>query len=282
MPKIQTMLDNLVRKNERILRVALREWMSIAQKQIRHDLAEKYQKSVVSELTDWEFIQSQGEMIIKPAALEIMRTGGNAAYKHLAIAGSFDVLNVQAVRAVNKFGAKLVKEVTKNTKKGINVYIKHGIKEGYSMSKIAKELRPLVGLTGNQTQSVINYRRLLSEKRPELNAAQLDKATMRYTNKTHRLRMENIARTETARAQNIGYVQGLEQVGIKESELSAVPDACDECLALSGTRYPIAEAAGIIPVHPRCKCAMLPVIDDKLIDEILKKPPSSLKVKTGV
>jgi hypothetical protein len=280
---IERMLSSLALRNERLLRVPLREWFDFTQKQIRRDLTSKYQKSVVTKLTDWELIQSQGETIIKPAALEIMRTSGNAAYQYLAITGSFDVINVQAVKAVNKFGSKLVREVTKKTKQGINVYVKHGIKQGWSMPKIAKELRPLVGLTGKQTQAIINYRAKLQLTRPDLTAVQLDKATMKYTNKTHRLRMENIARTETARAQNIGYCQGLEQLGIKEAEFAVSPtDVCDECLALNGQRFPIAEAAGIIPVHPRGKCAMLPVIDDKVISERLKKPPKRLSKVKGV
>lgn len=281
-PKIQDVLNNLAIKNERLLQVVLQEWMNFAQKQIKRDLLSKYQKSMVAELTDWEIIENQGVRTIKPVALEIMQTGGNAAYKHLAIMGSFDVLNVQAVKAVEKFCSKLVTNVTAETKKGINTYVKHGIKQGHSMPKIARELRPLVGLTGKQTQAIINFRNSLQLRRPELTVDQLDKAVMRYTNKTHRQRMLTIARTETARAQNIGYVQGLDQVGVKETEFSASFDACEElCIPLDGTRFKVGEALGIIPVHPRCRCAMLPVISNKVISERLKKPHPKLK-KAGV
>lgn len=281
MPKIENILSSLARKNERRLHLRIQEWMDFAQKQIRKDLSSKYQKSVASKLTDWEFIENQGIKTIKPAALEIMRTGGDVAYKHLAVVGSFDVLNVPAMKAVEKFCSKLVTEVTANTKRGINTYVKHGIKEGYSMPKIARELRPLVGLTSNQTQSIINYRKLIEVKRPGLSAAQVDKVVMRYTNKTHRQRMLTIVRTETARAQNIGYVQGLEQVGVEETEFSAAAGACEECVALDKTRYKVGEASGIIPVHPRCRCAMLPVISDKVISDRLKKPHPKL-TKAGV
>jgi len=284
MPKISNILDNLLTRNERILRPALTLWFDFAQKQIRRDLAEKYQKSVASKLTDWELIQSQGETIIKPAALEIVKSGGNAAYQHLAIAGSFDVVNIPAVKAVNKFCSKLVRDVTKKTKQGINVYVKHGIKQGLSMPDIARELRPLVGLTANQTQAIINYRKTLQVKRPDLSAAQINRKVTKYTNKTHRLRMETIAHTETARAQNIGYCQGLDNVGIKEAEFQiSATDFCEDCEALNHTRYPVKQAAGIIPVHPRCRCAMLPVISDRVISERLKKPPKKLRgAKAGV
>jgi len=276
-----------MRSNERLLRVALQKWMDSMQKQVRHDLSERYQKSTASagqatvNLTDWELVQDEGIRTIKPAALEIVQKGGNAAYRHLAVAGSFDVINIQAVRAVNEFCSKLVVEVTAKTKEGINAYVEHGIKEGYSMPKIARELRPLVGLTSNQTQSIINYRTLLAEKHPGYSAAQIDKAVMGYANKTHRLRMENIARTETARAQNIGYCQGLGQVGVEEVELSNADDPCEICAGLNGTRYKIGEGSGVIPVHPRCRCAMLPVVDNKMISEQLKEPHPKLR-KFGV
>lgn len=282
MAKIQNILDSLKLRNQRLLQIVLRDWMIFTQKQIRRDLASKYVKSVTFVRTDWEIIESQGITIIKPAAVEIMQSGGNAAYRHLSITGSFDILNVPAVKAVNKFCASLVLDVTANTRKGINTYIKHGIKEGHSMSKIARDLRPLVGLNSKQTQAIINYRSRLQAVRPDLSAARVDRAVMRYTSKTHRQRMLTIARTETARAQNIGYVQGLEQIGVKESELRNGANPCEVCIVLNETKYSIADAGDVIPVHPRCTCAMLPVINDKVISERLKSPPSGIKAKTGV
>lgn len=275
--KIQVILDNLANRNERILRIALHTWMLSAQRQIQQALTTKFKKDITSDLTNWDFIEDQGTRTLKPATLKIMQTGGNQAYKQLAVAGSFDILNVRAVKAADKFCANLVKDVTANTRKGVRTYIREGIKAGKAMPKIAKELRPLVGLTGRQTESIINYRKLLVEKRPDLSAAQVDKRVMTYTNKTHRRRMENIARTETARAQNIGYAQGLEEVGVVETEFKIAPtDACDECIALDGTRFPVSEAGGIIPVHPRCRCAMLPVVDNEVITETLMSAPAEL------
>jgi len=276
--KIQTVLDKLATKNERILRVPLQEWMDFASKQIRGDLARKFKKDIAAELTDWEFIEGNGKRTLKPATLKIMQSGGNQAYKHLAIAGSFDVLNVRAIKAADKFCAKLVTNVTQKTKEGVRAYISAGIKAGESMPTIARKLRPFVGLTKPQTESIINARKLLTEKRPDLSAAQIDKRITTYTNKTHRRRMEDIARTETARAQNIGYCQGLEDVGVAEAEFQiAATDFCEDCEALNHTRYPIAEAGGIIPVHPKCRCAMLPVVGEKTISETLASPPAELR-----
>jgi len=261
---IQSDLSSLVGRNKNTMLIAVRSWFYFAHKQIRHDLTHKFIKDITSELSDWGFIEERGREMLKPATLKIMQTGGNNAYKLLQVKGAFDVLNVNAVTAAEKFTAELVREVTKKTKMGIRTYIKTGIKEGRGMPKIARELRPLVGLTENQTQSIINYRRLLEdkEKYPKLKPADIDKKVQRYAGKTHRRRAATIARTETARAQNIGYVQGLEDVGVTEVEFSASPGACGDCLALDETRYSAAEAKGIIPVHPNCRCAMLPVVND--------------------
>jgi len=280
MPKIKNILNNLERRNERLLRVPLQVWMNFTQQQIRHDLTEKYQKSAASKLTDWQLIQNQGMTTIKPAALEIIKSGGNVAYTVLAVQGAFDVVNIPAVKAVNKFCSELVTEVTKNTKKGINVFIKQGIKDGKSMPKIARELKPLVGLTARQTQGVINYRKILEAKRPDFTVAQVDRAVTRYADKTHRLRMENIARTETARAQNIGYCQGLDDVGVEKVQFQvAAADYCELCAKLNGKIYTVSAGMNVIPVHPRCRCCMLPVIDNKTIRSMLKKPsPKLLKV----
>lgn len=255
-----------MRKNERIMQAAVVKWFDFALKQIRRDLARKFTKDyaadVTAELTYWKEIEGNGVRAIKPATLTIMGNGAQEAYRIAELEGTFDVLNVRAVKLADKICAKMVTNVTNKTKEGIRTYISAGIKDGKSMPKIARELRPIVGLTKPQTESIMNYRKLLGDKDkfPKLTAADIDKKVQRYAGKTHRQRMQTIARTETARAQNEGYVMGLEDAGVKETEFSAVSTCCEICESMNGQKYPIEESGGIIPVHPRCTCAMLPVI----------------------
>ncbi len=266
---IHSKLDWQLRRNEKVFQEAVQKWSAFTIKQIQTDLRTKFQKDITSELSDWEFLQQQGQDILKPATLSIMQTGGNESYKLFKVKGAFDVLNVESVKAAEKFTAKLVTQVNSETKKGIRTYIKAGIKEGKAMPKIARELRPLVGLTQNQTQSVINYRNLLSDKDkfPGLSAEDIDRKSTRYADKTHRRRAQTIARTEAARAQNIGYAQGMEDLGVTQLEFSATIDdvTSAECQFLDGKKFSISEAKDIIPVHPNCRCAMLPVVGNRSV-----------------
>lgn len=262
--QIQSKLDWQFRRSEILLREAISKWFDFTIKQIRKALYDKYiRKDIVGDLTNWDAIKEKGKKLVNPVLVGVMEKAGQIAFDVVEYKEVFDVLNVRSIEAANKIAADMVVEVTKETKKGIKLAIKEGLKEGKGMDKIARELRPLVGLTENQTQSVINYRKLLEDKKkfPKLTAVNIDKKTQRYADKTHRRRTQTIARTETANAQNIGYIDGLEDSGlVEEVEFSASPGACKICRALDGNKYTLKEGRGIIAVHPNCRCAMLPVI----------------------
>jgi len=257
---IQSSLDNLLTKNINRLHEKVQEWMNFTVKQVQQDLTHEFVKSAVPDPVDWIYIQEHGKEILKLVTLEILESGGNKAYDLFKIKEGFDALSLNAVKAADEIGAKLVVDVTKETRKGIRFAVKEGLKEGKSMDKIAREIRPLVGLTEKQTQSIYNYKAWLREKRPELSSKNIDKRANTYAGRTHRRRAMTIARTEAANAQNVGYVQGLENTGIEQVEFLPAAGACSICEAMRGNKYPLDKAKGIITVHPNCRCCMLPVI----------------------
>lgn len=258
---IQSSLNNLLARNINKLYVKVQEWMAFTTKQVQQDLVRKFAKAVVPDPVDWIYIQEHGKEILKPVTLEVLESGGNKAYGLFKVKEGFDALSLNAVKAADEMCAKLVVEVTKETKKGIRFAVKEGLKEGKSMDKIAREIRPLVGLTERQTQSIYNYKTWLREKRPELSAKDIDKRANTYAGRTHRRRAMTIARTEAANAQNVGYVQGLENTGIEQVEFLSAAGACSICEGMRGNKYDLDKAKDIIPVHPNCRCCMLPVID---------------------
>lgn len=78
-------------------------------------------------------------------------------------------------------------------------------------------------------------------------------------------RSRTLARTEIIRAHAESTLTRFEEFGVDEvgvlAEFSTAGDArvCPICEGLEGTIYPVDEARGLIPAHPRCRCAWLPV-----------------------
>ena len=73
-----------------------------------------------------------------------------------------------------------------------------------------------------------------------------------------------ISRTELIRAHAEGQLTALEQLGVEEVgvavEWAATDDErlCPRCAAMEGVVLKIAEARGLIPLHPRCRCSWVP------------------------
>lgn len=79
-------------------------------------------------------------------------------------------------------------------------------------------------------------------------------------------RARRLARTEVIRAHAEATLNSYEEAQIEgvdvESEFSTSGDnkVCPKCSELEGQTYTLEEARGIIPVHPNCRCAWLPVV----------------------
>lgn len=77
-----------------------------------------------------------------------------------------------------------------------------------------------------------------------------------------------LARTEIIRAHSVATLARYEQTGVEEvvgfAEFATAGDdrVCQECQALEGRKFTLDEAAGIIPVHPQCRCVWLPVVPE--------------------
>ena len=81
-----------------------------------------------------------------------------------------------------------------------------------------------------------------------------------------KVRGEMIARTEIIRAHHLGNIQelksfGVDKVGVKAEWITAGDDrVCQQCLdkELAGP-YLLTEVEGMIPLHPRCRCVIIPL-----------------------
>lgn len=75
-----------------------------------------------------------------------------------------------------------------------------------------------------------------------------------------------IARTETARADVEGNMTGYRELGVAKKQWLTAPDCCDECHEIDGLTIGIDDefpgGVGGPPLHPNCRCDVLPVIED--------------------
>lgn len=75
-----------------------------------------------------------------------------------------------------------------------------------------------------------------------------------------------LARTEVTSAHAEASLNSYTEAGLEgvevEAEFTTAGDnaVCEECAALEGKVYTIAESRGVIPVHPNCRCAWNPVV----------------------
>jgi SPP1 gp7 family putative phage head morphogenesis protein len=84
-----------------------------------------------------------------------------------------------------------------------------------------------------------------------------------------RRRAEIMARTEIIRAHHLGTIQEYRNWGVAGveilAELATAGDerVCPICSSLEGRTFTLDEAEGVIPVHPQCRCIMLPKVVKK-------------------
>lgn len=86
-------------------------------------------------------------------------------------------------------------------------------------------------------------------------------------------RAQTIARTEVVRAHSEGQLDSFEALGVDgvevEAEWRTASDdrVCEQCSDMEGEVFSVADARGMIPVHPNCRCAFVPAgLSDKDVD----------------
>ena len=82
------------------------------------------------------------------------------------------------------------------------------------------------------------------------------------------VRARMLARTEVIRAHADATLNSFKEAGLEgvkvlvEFATAGDSKVCPRCAELDGKVFKIAEAEGLIPVHPNCRCAFVPAVDD--------------------
>ncbi|AUX08924.1 hypothetical protein AArcSl_1293 [Halalkaliarchaeum desulfuricum] len=81
-------------------------------------------------------------------------------------------------------------------------------------------------------------------------------------------RARTLAQTEIIHCHAEGTLDRLESEGFTEVQADVEHRTagdnrvCPQCASLQGNTYTIEEARGRLPIHPRCRCAWVPIVDD--------------------
>lgn len=176
---------------------------------------------------------------------------------------SFDMHDPNFDRMVREQEARLVREVTRETRRAIGNVISRGYATGTHPYDLVPQIRELVGLTSRQATAVMNFAegQRKQGRSPEVVA---DRA-IRYARKLQKRRAQTVARTETAtcmiQAKRASWMQaaahGLFDPATAEIRWSAVQeDPAEICAQMDGKTVPLGDTFdGLLPpAHPNCRC----------------------------
>jgi hypothetical protein len=207
---------------------------------------------------------------------------------------SFNMLNPEAVRAIERYTFDLIREITADTRQAIQQVVLRAFREGGHPYEQAREIKGLIGLTARQERAIANYRSALEsgqasdlraaldralrdgrydrsllraiEEQQGLPAAKVDALVERYRARYVQYRAQTIARTESIRASSAGRrelwrqakEQGLLDDDARRRWISSGDDReCDVCSGLDDEEAGLDEefSPGIMePPDPHPDC----------------------------
>ena len=195
-----------------------RDYLELMRAEIESNLSKMRKTTpakMVDKLADWDELRAVGEIMLKELTLELLTAGGQSAFKQfLRKQDRFDPLHAEATKFAQVHAA-------------LSITDRHALAVGRTLTRLLD--------AGVPTDKAL-------------------KIAQRQANKLLRLRVNTIARTETATSLNEGLIQGYGQLGVKKLQRIEDGDSPDEpCQSGNGRIYTIAEASGVLPEHQNCE-----------------------------
>lgn len=194
---------------------------------------------------------------------------GKALLKAAGVNVRFDGANPFAIVEARENAARMVTQVTAETRKAIRTIVSRSFTEGIPPREAAQLIRPLIGLTDAHARAVLARRRDLIAS--GVSRATAAKDALRYSSKLLKYRSVLIARTEIMTASNAGEIaswreaQRLGLMGRADKLWIVTPDdrLCPKCRPMDGIVVPLdakfPTPFGRVdgpPMHPNCRCAV--------------------------
>lgn len=170
--------------------------------------------------------------------------------------------------------AEFITNVSTSQIEGLRAVIRRAtVMEDMTVDELARAIRPMIGLTKQQSELVLNYYETLRKNGVYPKRAR--ERAIRYAARKHRERAYSIARTELATAYNSGAHEATKEaqargyLGPTVKVWSTADDerVCPTCGALDGKEAEMDEEFTDIrrswstrihpPAHPGCRCGVL-------------------------
>lgn len=218
--------------------------------------------------------------VLEPLWAEAIKEAANAIAEDAEDAGyvlpPFDRNHERVVEWVRTRGAELVVDLTAEQQAALRILIHRlGIEQQMGPEELARYLRPVIGLTQQETEAVMRFRESLLQE--GLDPKKVEHRTQNYAAWLNRRRAERIARTELAFAYNFGHFEQIRQAvemgslpkGRVVKVFSTADDerVCPRCGPLDGARIDLEETfpgatkrlpyVFVPPLHPRCRCTVM-------------------------
>lgn len=222
----------------------------------------------------WGTWMTQLAAVRKPMATGIMQGFSTAAGELHGISArlEFNAVDELSKTYAETQAGKLIKAVSDTQRDTIRQVLGGAMGGHYTTYDAAMKIRDTIGLHPAWAQAVVNLRErvynnaIADGKRPATATALADKKAAQYSKRLIKKRAENIARTETITAENLGrYATWVDAVdgGIMDKDSTKewnteVGDACDICRDMDGEivkwDQPFSNGKLMPPAHPGCRC----------------------------
>ena len=223
----------------------------------------------LNELIDW---QEKYSHVVNERLAPLWLAAMTAAAKKITGGNVLFDTNIQFRNWIENRGGELITQLSDESRKAIMNVILRGQSLRMAPRDVAKEIRPLIGLTDRQAKANQRYREkvyksYLDHGMSEVKAAErADKLALKYAGKQHRYRAETIVLTENAfgynRGKHIQITQAISQGFMGRCAMiwktAGTNRVCSRCLALKDTIVGYTDETGVTlpPLHPRCRCSI--------------------------
>ena len=193
---------------------------------------------------------------------------GASTFRSVGAGLRFDINNPLATEFARRQTARLVVQVSRETKRSLRRVIGQAFEDRLPPAATARRIRPLIGLHARQAQAVRSFRERLVQI--GLKADLADARASRYASKLLRQRSYLIARTETIRALSAGQQAAwrtardagrIPKTALQRWSVVGDDRLCPICIALDGIKRKIGQQfpGGISypPAHPACRCTLV-------------------------